>query len=121
MDQLAKSTQATEPGYARNRRFPRWRLDVRIQVSVFRDGVTAEFWGRTNELGADGIGATLSGELAVGEVVAMEFPIPNAPYVMKVRAIVRYRHGLRCGFEFLVLTGEQKVTLRRTCEVLANS
>ena len=118
---MAKPTQPTEPGYVRTRRFPRWRLDVRIQVSVFREGDTAEFWGRTNELGADGVGATLSGELAVGEVVAMEFPIPVAPYVMKVRAIVRYSHGLRCGFEFLVVTGEQKETLRRTCEVLANS
>ena len=118
---MTKSTQATEPDYARTRRFPRWRLDVRIQVSVFREGVTAGFWGRTNELGADGVGATLSGELAVGEVVAMEFPIPVSPHVMKVRAIVRYCQGLRCGFEFLVVTEEQRETLRLTCEVLANS
>ena len=94
---------------------------MRIQASVFRDGVTVLLWGRTNELGADGVGATLSGELAVGEVVGIEFPIPVAPYVVKVRAIVRYSHGLRCGFEFLVVTSEQKETLRRTCEVLANS
>ncbi|MBZ5550195.1 MAG: PilZ domain-containing protein [Acidobacteriia bacterium] len=118
---LAKSTQATEPGYTPSRRFPRWRLDARIQVSVFREGVTASFWGRTNELGEDGVGATLSGELAAGEVVSMEFPIPVAPFAMNVRAIVRYSHGLRCGFEFLVVTGEQKETLRRTCKVLANS
>lgn len=118
---MTKSTQASEPGYAHPRRFPRWRLDVRIQVSVFREGVTTLLWGRTNELGADGVGATLSGELAVGEVVSMEFPIPIAPFLMRVRAIVRYNHGLRCGFEFLVVTGEQKETLRRTCEVLANS
>lgn len=118
---MAESTQAAEPGYSQRRRFPRWRLDVRIQVSVFREGVTASLWGRTNELGADGIGATLTGELAVGEVVAMEFPIPVAPYIMKVRAIVRYSHGLRCGFEFLIVTGEQRETLCRTCEVLANS
>jgi hypothetical protein len=96
-------------------------LDARIQVSVFREGVTVSLWGRTNELGADGIGATLTGELAVGEVVAMEFPIPVAPYVMKVRAIVRYSQGLRCGFEFLIVTSEQRETLCRTCEVLANS
>lgn len=118
---MAKSIEAAEPGYNRPRRFPRWRLDVRIQASVFRDGVTVPLWGRTNELGADGVGATLSGELAVGEVVGIEFPIPVAPYVVKVRAIVRYSHGLRCGFEFLVVTSEQKETLRRTCEVLANS
>jgi hypothetical protein len=83
--------------------------------------VTASFWGRTNELGEDGVGATLSGELVAGEVVTMEFPIPVAPFVMKVRAIVRYSHGLRCGFEFLVVTGEQRETLRRTCEVLAHT
>lgn len=118
---MTKSNQAAEPGYKHRRRFPRWRLDVRIQVSVFREGVTTLLWGRTNELGADGIGATLSGELTAGEVVGMEFPIPVAPHVMKVRAIVRYSQGLRCGFEFLVVTGEQKETLRRTCEVLANS
>ena len=118
---MAESNQAAKPGYKRRRRFPRWRLDVRIQVSVFREGVTTSLWGRTNELGADGIGATLSGELTAGEVVGMEFPIPIAPHVMKVRAIVRYSQGLRCGFEFLVVTSEQKDTLRRTCEVLANS
>jgi len=118
---LTESKHAAEPGDKHRRRFSRWRFDVRIQVSVFREGVTTLLWGRTNELGADGIGATLSGELAAGEVVGMEFPIPVAPNVIKVRAIVRYTEGLRCGFEFLVVTSTQKDTLRRTCEVLANS
>ena len=94
---------------------------MRIQVSVFREGVTTLLWGRTNELGADGIGATLSGELTLGEVVGMAFPIPVAPHVMKVRAIVRYSQGLRCGFEFLVVTSEQRDLMSRTCEVLANA
>ena len=51
----------------------------------------------------------------------MEFPIPVPPYFMKVRAIARYSQGLRCGFEFLIVTNEQRDTLRRVCEVLANS
>ena len=118
---MAEFSPAAKPDYKRQRRFPRWRFDVRIQVSVFRDGVTTLLWGRTNELGVNGVGATLSGELKAGEVVGMEFPVPVAPQVIKVRAIVRYTQGLRCGFEFLVVTSEQKDTLRRTCEVLANS
>jgi len=118
---LEKFTRAANAGRPLPRRFARWHLDARIQISVFREGVTALLWGRTSELGEDGIGATLSGELVVGEVVAIEFPVPVAPYLMKVKGIVRYSHGLRCGFEFLVVTGEQKETLRRTCEVLANS
>jgi hypothetical protein len=40
---------------------------------------------------------------------------------MKVRAVVRYRNGLRCGFEFLVLSDEQKSTLHQLCVVLANA
>lgn len=88
---------------------------------MLREGAKASLWGRTNELGMDGVGATLSGELGTGEVVGVEFPIPVAPYLMKVRAIVRYSQGLRCGFEFLVVTGEQREYLRRACEVVANS
>ncbi|MFY9559436.1 MAG: PilZ domain-containing protein [Terriglobales bacterium] len=118
---MSNQSQGTSSAYGRNRRFPRQRLDTRIQMSVFREGVTTSLWGRTNELGQDGVGATLSGELKVGEVVSMEFPIPVPPYFMKVRAVVRYSEGLRCGFEFLIVTDEQKETLRRVCEVLATA
>ena len=118
---MSNESSGTSPTYDRRRRFPRHRLDARIQLSVFREGVTTSLWGRTNELGQDGIGATLSGELKAGEVVSMEFPIPVPPYFMKVRAIARYSEGLRCGFEFLIVTTEQRDTLRRVCEVLASS
>jgi len=103
------------------RRFSRSRFDVRIQAAVFREGLTTTCWGRTSELSLDGIGATLSGELRAGEVVTLEFPIPLPPHVIKVRAVVRYSDGLRCGFEFLVMTGEQKLLLREVCVVLANA
>lgn len=109
------------PTYARMRRFERYRFDARMQVSVFREGETSEFWGRTNEVGMDGIGGTLTRKLKAGEVVSLEFPIPIAPRVMKVRAIVRYNEGLRCGFEFLVVTGQQRETMRRLCEALASA
>lgn len=105
----------------RLRRFSRSRFDVRIQVSVFRDGLTDTYWGRTSELSVDGIGATLSGQLQVGEVVSLEFPIPVPPHLIKVRAVVRYSDGLRCGFEFLVVTEEQRLLLREVCVVLTNA
>lgn len=117
------SDHAAAPANARPRRrySPRYDFDARIQVSVFRDGRTTTCWGRTSELGESGIGATLCGEFQIGEVVSLEFPIPIAPHVMKVRAAVRYSKGLHCGFEFLVVTCEQKVMLRQICAVLANA
>jgi len=120
-NELSKQTRSAENAYNRLRRYPRHRLDVRIEVSVFRDGVTTTLWGRTSELGQDGVGATLTGELQPGEVVSMEFPVPVSPHRIKVRAIVRYCHGLHCGFEFLTVTEEQRQSLARVCEMLTNS
>jgi hypothetical protein len=106
------------PG-AHARRYPRFPIDVRMQVRMFQDGEFRNCWGRSTELGQDGIGATLTGELESGEIVSLEIPLPLSPYPLKVRAIVRYRQGLRYGFEFLTLTDTQRDTIRRTCEMLA--
>jgi hypothetical protein len=106
------------PAYEKRRRFSRHRLDVRIQVSVFREGQNTTLWGRTSEIGEDGVGATLSGELTPGEVVSIEFAVPVPPHILKVRGSVRYTHGLHCGFEFLAVTDGQRNMLRKVCEML---
>jgi PilZ domain-containing protein len=77
------------------------------------------FWGRSSELGEDGVGATLTGELEPGEVVSMELSLPMAPFPIKFRALVRYRDGLRHGFEFLALSAAQRDEIRRFCDTLS--
>ena len=101
------------------RRFPRYQVDVRLSVQVFRSGETTSLWGRSHELGEDGVGGTLTGELEPGEVVSMEVSLPLATYPLKLRALVRYRSGLRHGFEFLALNDQQRNVLHRVCEMLA--
>ncbi|MBS1852075.1 MAG: PilZ domain-containing protein [Acidobacteria bacterium] len=111
------SSPPTDSKY--RRRFPRFGLDVRVNVQVFRGGEVVSLWGRSNELGEDGIGATLTQELNPGEVVSMELNLPLATYPVKIRALVRYRVGLRHGFEFLARSPEQQDTIQRVCEMLA--
>ena len=101
------------------RRFPRFAIDARMQVRMFQAGEFRSCWGRSTELGQDGIGATLTGDLETGEIVSLEIPLPLSPYPLKVRAIVRYRQGLRYGFEFLTLNNTQRDMIRRVCEMLA--
>ena len=101
------------------RRFPRFVIDVRLQVKMFQAGEFRTCWGRSTEMGQDGIGATLTGSLEPGEIVTLEIPLPLTPYPIKVRAIVRYRQGLRYGFEFLTLNDHQRDTIRRVCDYLA--
>lgn len=101
------------------RRFPRFTIDVRLQVKMFQAGEFRSCWGRSTEMGQDGIGATLTGSLEPGEIVTLEIPLPLTPYPIKVRAIVRYRQGLRYGFEFLTLNSNQRDTIQRVCQFLA--
>jgi hypothetical protein len=117
----SKRAAATTAAPARTytRRFPRFTLDVRMQVRMFQGGEFRTCWGRSTELGRDGIGATLTGDLEPGEIVSVEIPLPLSPYPLKVRAIVRYRQGLHYGFEFLTLTESQRDMIRRVCDMLA--
>jgi hypothetical protein len=128
-DDKARAAAATETGAPSSsghrpkpqytRRFPRFAIDVRLQVKMFQAGEFRSCWGRSTEMGQDGIGATLTGSLEPGEIVTLDIPLPLTPYPIKVRAIVRYRQGLRYGFEFLTLNDHQRDTIRRVCEYLA--
>jgi hypothetical protein len=119
---LAKSRIDKSPAnkFATARRYPRFVLDVRLQVKMFQNGEFCSCWGRSTELGQDGIGATLTGSLSKGEIVTLEIPLPLTPYPIKVRAIVRFCQGLRYGFEFLTMSESQRDTVRRVCEYLAS-
>lgn len=116
---MAASAKKKASPHERLRRYPRFAIDARLQVKMFQNGEFHSCWGRSTELGQDGIGATLTGELDPGEIVSLEIPLPLSPYPLKVRAIVRYRQGLRYGFEFLTLGATERDTIRRTCEILA--
>lgn len=109
------------PAEQKARQFPRYPADLRLAVKVFRKGETLSLWGRSNELAQDGVGGTLTGPLEPGEVVSLEFTVPLVVQPLKLRAVVRYRSGLRHGFEFLALTDKQRDALRRACEMLSNS
>jgi hypothetical protein len=107
------------PGSPASRRFPRYPLDIRVSARVFRAESQVSLWGRSIEFGQDGIGVTLTGELNPGEVATLELTLPATPVPMKLRALVRYRDGLRHGFEFLARDEVQREAIRRTCELLA--
>lgn len=113
------SGPSPKPDVRVRRRFPRFQLDVRISVQVLREGEKVSMWGRSNELGRDGIGATLTAGIEPGEVVSMEMSLPLTAAPLRMRAIVRYRDGLRHGFEFLALSGDQREAVARVCEMLA--
>jgi hypothetical protein len=116
-----KSAAGKDPDkWVMRRKYPRYSLDVRLQVKMFQEGEFRTCWGRSTEIGQDGIGATLTGNLTTGEIVTLEIPLPLTTYPIKVRAIVRFCQGLRYGFEFLTMNEAQRDTVLRVCEYLAS-
>jgi PilZ domain len=100
------------------RRFPRYQLDGRMLVHVFRAGVNSTIWGRSTMIGREGVGGTLTGDLEIGEVVGIEFHVPLCAQAVKLRAIVRYRNGFQYGFEFLAIDPQQREAIQRACDIL---
>lgn len=77
------------------RRFPRFALDVDVNIYSQKDGLAP---GRTVDISESGISTVVPIELLIGETVKMEirFPLESAT----VTALVRSRNVLRYGFEF---------------------
>ncbi len=95
------------------RRIPRYSVAIPVDITVLRSGAPASIPGRSLDLGEGGVAAVLAAELQLGEWVAVEFQLPNATQALQTKAVVRHHNQLRCGFEFLGLSGDQRSMIRR--------
>jgi hypothetical protein len=95
----------------RRRRHARYRADFRVTVNHLLGNSYQKLEGHCRDLSEAGIGILLATELNVGEVAGLSFSLPGSLLPWEVRAVVRYRRGYHCGFEFLSLTSEQQASL----------
>ena len=93
---------------AQRRRFTRHRTDLPLTVTVLRQDGYVRLQGRCHEIAEAGLGGVISTALVAGEVVSLEFSIPDVPQPLVLRAVVRHRAGLVHGFEFIGLSPEQR-------------
>jgi hypothetical protein len=90
------------------RRFTRHRTDLSLTVTVLRSEGYVRLQGRCHEIAEAGLGGVISTALVSGEVVSLEFSVPDQPQPMVLRAVVRHRAGFVHGFEFIGLSPEQR-------------
>jgi len=91
---------------------PRYPVNVALDVIVLRSGVPENLPGRCTDLSEGGVGGMVAGELAAGQQVAVELRLPNVGVPIRARALVRYQGKLRCGFEFVGLSVDQREMIR---------
>ncbi|HYX71065.1 MAG TPA: PilZ domain-containing protein [Terriglobales bacterium] len=101
------------PGKPSTRHFPRYRIDVRVLAKVRRDSAIVVLRGRSTDISESGMGATLSGDLELGEVAELEFALPLTREPLHLRVVVRRRNGLNYGVEFLTLSAQQRAAIQR--------
>ena len=90
------------------RAFPRFLIDIRV---VIRGKDVLH--GRTKDLGEGGLGATIPGNIEVGQIAEVEFQLPLHNEPLRLKTEVRYRQGFQYGFRFLHITEDQRAMIRR--------
>lgn len=83
-----------------------------MDVTVVRGGLPDTMPGRTMNVGERGIAAMLAGELRPGETVNVEVRLSPMAEPLRTIAQVKYYDRLRCGFEFVSITPEQRSAIR---------
>ena len=96
----------------------RYRLDGRVNITVFRPAGKFDFWGRISDVSEGGMGAMVSGELEQGEFVVLQFSLSSSSHILELRARVCHRCGYYCGFEFLVVGDVQRERIKQACKGL---
>ena len=94
------------------RRIPRYPVAIPVDVTVLRSGLPSSIPGRSLDIGEGGVAAVLAAELQTGEWVAVELHLPNIGHALQTKAVVRHHNQLRCGFEFLGLSRDQRYMIR---------
>jgi PilZ domain-containing protein len=90
------------------REHERYLIDVRL---VIRTGSVLH--GRTKNISEGGLGATVAGDMKLGDIVRLEFQLPEHEQTLTFHAEVRYRQGFQFGFKFINPTAEQVQIIKR--------
>ena len=88
----------------------RRQLAVPLNVTVLRSGVPDAVPGRAIDVCEGGLGAILAAEVHPGELVGVEFRLPDSASVL-AKARVCYQDRLRCGLQFLAISAEQRAAI----------
>ena len=98
-----------------SRRFPRYLINRSLKATVYwEDNPVRKLHGRAVVVGEGGLGARLTDQLYLGEVVRLEMPPMPALYAM-----VRNKRGTEHGFEFLYSRDGQRQAISELCAAVA--
>jgi len=115
-----------------SRQQPRHRADIRVRVALVEDSIARVVHARLNDLSTGGANILFPGDIAENATALIGVPLPEPPAgprpvgrtslpnggILWFRSRLRHHSGFRFGFQFVDVTGEQKLLLRQLCHGL---
>jgi hypothetical protein len=115
---IERALEFTPAKLVTTRTIHRHAVRVPFVVEVLRSGHKTNLYGTSADLSERGIGGNLQAQLSPGEMVKLNFPLPNAPIDIQAHALVRHRRGEFYGFEFVSIDDRSLEIIRSLCAVL---
>jgi hypothetical protein len=115
------STQSSV-GYARKRRWERFKIDVPIRLIYWNSLHAAKISdARGRDMSEGGMAVFAGVELRVGDIIEIEFTPAYSGQPLRVKAEVRNRRGYSYGIEFLSDTNAEQSQAARLRELLISA
>lgn len=106
---------------AAERRWKRVMVDIRVRLRRWEEAEEAATVVRSYELSEGGMSVYAPNGLGAGTCVVVSFSLPPDEKVLRLRAVVKYRLGFRCGLEFLDLSAAARMEISHYLESLAGA
>jgi PilZ domain len=98
------------------RRWPRYKIELRLKVLVLENAKPTPVFGRSSSLSQGGMGAYIPCEIRVGAAVLLELTFPGSAKEVRISAVVRNVEGFRYGLEFEHLSEDIRAMITKSCE-----
>ena len=115
---MSSPLTSTGAGVRRSRRF---RVNFPIKLFTMVQQRRCVLQGRSHDLSEAGMAIYIPAELQVGQMVQIEFILPDSTKRLGVTAVVRDCSGFRCGVEFVNLTPQEQKVLTACCSRMSTS
>jgi hypothetical protein len=103
----------SQPGV---RRWPRYKVELRLKVLVLEQAKRTSVFGRSSSLSQGGMGAYIPCEMPIGAAVLLELMFPCSNKEVRITAVVRSAEGFRYGLEFEHLSEDVRAMIVKSCE-----
>lgn len=112
---------STTPADARigTRRSPRYKVNFAILLFAVVQNRKCTLQGRSHDISVEGMSVYIAAELQVGQLVQIQFVLPESQRKLGVTAVVRNSQGFRCSVEFQHLAAVEQEELAVCCQRLA--